>query len=196
MSSDLSEVQDKPAKKKRYAIGGISIGVLVSIFIVGNLSWMGFSGVMEWTNTESFCTSCHEMQVNLREYEKSVHDVNRVGVTATCPDCHVPKPLGPKLFAKLVAVKDIYHHLVGTIDSKEKYNEHRLSMAQAVWKKMKDTDSRECRNCHNVPSMLFDEQQGRAARKHKNMAELNKTCIDCHKGVAHDLPEDYDEEEN
>ncbi len=68
-------------------------------------------------------------------------------------------------------------------------------MAEAVWAKMKATDSRECRNCHSVESMLLDEQQCRAARKHENMQEKGKTCIDCHKGVAHELPLDYEEPE-
>jgi len=71
-----------------------------------------------------------------------------------------------------------------------------LTMAKRVWEKMKDTDSRECRRCHVVDSMALDEQQGRAARKHESMKESGKTCIDCHKGVAHELPQDYDETED
>jgi nitrate/TMAO reductase-like tetraheme cytochrome c subunit len=85
---------------------------------------------------------------------------------------------------------------VGTIDTKEKYDEHRLSMAERVWEKMEATDSRECRRCHVVDSMAFDEQQGRAARKHESMKESGKTCIKCHKGVAHELPPDYEEGED
>ena len=195
-SSNTSSDSQSDKKGRRFSIGGASISILVSTFLVGSLSWSGFNAALDWTNTESFCVSCHEMQQNLKEYEDSVHDKNRTGVKATCPDCHVPKEFGPKMYSKIWAAKDIYYHLTGSIDTQEKYDAHRLSMAEVVWAKMKQTDSRECRNCHDVPSMLFEEQEGRAARKHKNMLEINKTCIDCHKGVAHDLPDGYDEDED
>lgn len=172
----------------------LSMGTVVA-FVLGILFWNGFEATLAWTNTEEFCVSCHEMQTNLLEYQESAHDLSRTGITASCPDCHVPTAFGPKLYAKLYAVKDLYHHLLGTINTPEKYEQHRLTMAQAVWKKMKATDSRECRGCHDVASMDLAQQEGRAARKHKNLEELGKTCIDCHKGIVHELPEDYDEDE-
>jgi len=173
-----------------------SLLVIISAMITGILLLTGFHGVLNATNTESFCISCHEMKINYEEYKDTAHYKNRTGVRATCPDCHVPRDFGPKIVAKIRASKDVWHHLAGTIDSKEKYESYRLTMARTVWKKLKETDSRECRVCHTVESMDFEEQQGRAARKHKKMAEKGQTCIDCHKGVAHELPEDYDEEED
>jgi len=175
---------------------GTSLLAIISAMIAGILMLAGFHGVLNATNTESFCISCHEMKINYEEYKGTVHYKNRTGVRATCPDCHVPRNFGPKMAAKIRASKDVWHHLVGTIDNKEKYEAYRLTMAKAVWQKMKETDSRECRVCHTVKSMDFEEQQGRAARKHKKMAEKGQTCIDCHKGVAHELPEDYDEGED
>lgn len=182
--------------EKKWLTGGASVGVLALFVGLGIVLLGGFNTALAWTNTETFCTSCHEMQTNFNEYKKTIHNSNRTGVRATCPDCHVPHEFGPKMLAKIRAAKDVWHHLVGTIDSKEKYEDYRLTMATRVWEKMKDTDSRECRNCHKVDSMAFDEQQGRAARKHKAMKESGKTCIDCHKGVAHELPLDYDESED
>jgi len=176
--------------------GSVSIVMIVVVFTLGILFWSGFNAAMDWTNTEDFCLTCHEMQVNFDEYEGSLHDKNRVGIVITCPDCHVPREFRPKLWAKLIASKDLYYHVMGTIDTKEKYEAHRLNMAQTVWGKMKATDSRECRNCHSVDDMLLEEQQGRAARKHKSMKEKGNTCIDCHKGVAHELPQDYEESED
>ena len=180
---------------KKWLIGGTSLGALLLAFVLGIVFSGGFNVALGWTNTEAFCTSCHEMQVNYNEYKKTIHNSNRTGVRATCPDCHVPHEFGAKMVAKIVAAKDVWHHLLGTIDSKEKYEDHRLGMAKRVWKKLKDSDSHQCRNCHVVKSMAFDEQQGRAARKHQSMQESGKTCIDCHKGVAHELPQDYDEDE-
>lgn len=180
---------------KKWLVGGVSLGVLLLVLVAGIALSGVFNVTLAWTNTESFCISCHEMQTNFNEYKKTIHNKNRTGVRATCPDCHVPHEFGPKMAAKIVAAKDVWHHLLGTIDSKDKYEDYRLTMAKRVWEKLKATDSRECRHCHVVDSMAMDEQQGRAARKHQSMKESGKTCIDCHKGVAHELPRDYDEAE-
>ncbi len=174
----------------------LSLFLFAVLFVViGINAIVLFNFSLGKTNTEEFCTSCHEMQMNYNEYEDSIHDKNRTGVVAQCPDCHVPKAFWPKMMAKLLAAKDLYHHFVGTIDTEEKYEAYRLKMAKSVWKRMKETDSRECRSCHHAASMDFAEQVGRASRKHKNLAKSGKTCIDCHKGIAHSLPEDYDEED-
>jgi len=57
---------------------------------------------------------------------------------------------------------------------------------------MKDTDSRECRNCHNFEFMDFGEQGRRAVNAHDEGINEGKTCIDCHKGIAHELPDMHD----
>jgi cytochrome c-type protein NapC len=33
-------------------------------------------------------------------------------------------------------------------------------------------------------------------RKHMKAKEEGKTCIDCHKGIAHQLPKEYEDPEN
>jgi len=58
---------------------------------------------------------------------------------------------------------------------------------------MKATDSRECRNCHSFPAMQKTKQRPRAQKNHATAQQRGKTCIDCHKGVAHLLPAEYDE---
>ncbi len=107
-------------------------------------------------------------------------------------DCHVPTSPGPKIIAKIRATKDLYHHFAGTIDSQEKFDARHLEMAETVWAYMSAVDSRECLGCHAVAAMALDEQTPRARRQHSAMLESGETCIDCHKGVAHDLPHDYD----
>lgn len=44
-----------------------------------------------------------------------------------------------------------------------KFDEHRLQMAEREWKRMKQADSRECRNCHNFEYMDFTEQKSVAS---------------------------------
>ena len=60
---------------------------------------------------------------------------------------------------------------------------------------MEATDSRECRNCHDYDSMDYVSQGRRAVDAHTEGFEQGKTCIDCHKGIAHEEPDEPDEEE-
>ncbi len=150
---------------------------------------------MEKTNTLEFCISCHEMKSTVyQEYKKSAHYKNASGVKAICSDCHVPKEWGPKLMRKIQASNEVLHKLLGTIDTVEKFNEHRLVMAERVWADMKATDSRECRNCHSYEDMDFHKQTRRAAEKMKEAIDKGETCIECHKGIAHKLPETDDDD--
>ncbi|PKP69593.1 MAG: 4Fe-4S ferredoxin [Alphaproteobacteria bacterium HGW-Alphaproteobacteria-4] len=172
----------------------LSLGVLtIGGFVVGVFFWGGFHWALEATNTEKFCISCHEMRDNVfAEYEGSVHQSNGSGVCATCPDCHVPKAWGPKLVRKMQASMELYYHFIGrSIDTPEKFAARRLDLASNVWRTMKSTDSRECRNCHNFDFMDFTIQQTRASVEHQAGLDTGKTCIDCHQGIAHDLPAGY-----
>ncbi|MEM0948038.1 MAG: NapC/NirT family cytochrome c [Pseudomonadota bacterium] len=172
-----------------------SIGfVMIAGFLAGILFWGGFHWTLEATNTEEFCTGCHSMETNLGEYRETIHYNNHSGVRAICSDCHVPHEWSHKIKAKVMAVKDIYHELAGTIGTPEKYEAHRLHLASVVWTKMKHSDSRECRNCHNFEYMDFTIQETRAASEHQRALDENMTCIDCHQGIAHNLPEGYMEE--
>jgi len=194
-----------PKKKGKSAFTLLLIGV-----VIGIIFWGGFNTAMEATNTETFCISCHEMEVNVyEEYTNTIHYSNRTGVRATCPDCHVPKDWIHKFVRKVQATNELYHHFQGTIDTPEKFEEKRFELAQNVWRSMKSTDSRECRNCHGYDYMDFEKQETRAMDRHEEMEVSNEvsgehvkakdaglTCIDCHKGIAHSLPAEYDPEQD
>lgn len=170
-------------------------GALLLIgIILGIALWGGFNWAMEMTNTEEFCISCHEMEENVyQELQDTIHFSNRTGVRATCPDCHVPKEWIHKVVRKVQASNELYHHFITKeVDTPEKFEAKRMQLAQNVWNAMKKTDSRECRNCHNFDSMDFDKQESRSGDRHDEAIEAGYTCIDCHKGVAHRLPEGYD----
>lgn len=180
----------EPTTKKgffsRRVILGTTIAGAIIFMIIGVVLWGGFNTAMEVTNTMDFCTSCHEMRDNVyAEYQGSIHDANRSGVRATCSDCHVPRPWIHKVVRKVQATNELYHWTLGTVDTPEKFQEHRLTMAKRVWKAMKATDSRECRNCHDFDTMDAAKQKPRARKQHMNAMERGNTCIDCHKGIAH-----------
>lgn len=165
------------------------------LFALGAVAFLGiavtFNTVLEATNKTEFCISCHTMQTNYEEYKKSAHYANRTGVRVECADCHVPQDFGPKMWAKLVAAKDVFHQVIGTIDTPEKFEAHRMAMAQRVWDKMEATGSRECRSCHDFQAMDFQWQGRRSAVRHQSAMEEGKTCINCHQGVVHSLPQGF-----
>lgn len=170
----------------------VCIGLV--IFFTGGASFIGLNTFFSYTNRTEFCISCHTMQINYEEYKKTLHYKNSAGIKATCADCHVPKAFFPKLYVKILAAKDVYHEILGTIDSKEKYEAHRWDMANRVWQKMRSNDSRECRSCHDYSDMDLSEQDRMARKKHTRAPLQGKTCIDCHAGIAHNEPLEPDEE--
>ncbi|NEX19368.1 butanol dehydrogenase [Thiorhodococcus mannitoliphagus] len=177
--------------------GHISLALTAALLVVGVLLVFGVDFAIKTTNTLEFCTSCHTMQTNYEEYQDSLHYKNTSGVQATCADCHVPKPLGPKLLTKIIAAKDVYHEIAGTIDTPEKFEARRWYLANMVWDRMRANDSRECRSCHEFDNMDLSEQSRSARSRHSTARDKDKTCIDCHRGVVHyepDPPEDSDSE--
>ena len=185
------------AKLKRPSTKYSLIALLSVGFISGIFFWGGFNTVMEATNTLDFCISCHEMRDTVyQEYKQTIHYSNRTGVRAVCSDCHVPKTWGHKMLRKLQASGEVYGKIIGTIDTPEKFEAKRLELATHEWARMKASDSRECRNCHSFEGMDVEKQKLRGAKMHKIAQADNKTCIDCHKGIAHHKPKGMKEDED
>lgn len=171
--------------------GQIGLGVLVVMGGIGGIIfWGGFNTAMEVTNTMKFCVSCHEMESTVyQEYKQTIHYKNASGVQATCSDCHVPKDWTAKVIRKVQATGELYHHFIGTIDTKEKFEAHRATMAKRVWASMEANDSQECRNCHTFEAMDFHAQRAESSKAMQVAAEKGETCISCHKGIAHKMPD-------
>jgi len=170
-----------------FSLGFLTLGG----FIAGIIFWGGFNTAMEATNTEQFCTSCHEMHDNVfAELKTTIHYTNRSGVRAICSDCHVPHDWTDKMARKMQASKEVWGKIFGTISTREKFLDKRLELAKHEWARLKANDSLECRNCHQFDSMDLTRQSRRAAWIHQNYLGTGKnTCIDCHKGIAHQLPD-------
>ena len=145
-----------------------------------------------YTSTEEFCSaSCHEMTTNVAmEFKGTIHDKNRTGVRATCPDCHIPHGQIPLYIRKMGAVHDLWGHFVtGSINTREKFLAKRQELAERVWIYMKENDSRECRGCHTAAKMDPERQSEKAQARHAKAKKERLTCIDCHFAIAHNEPE-------
>ena len=63
-------------------------------------------------------------------------------------------------------------------------------LAEREWARLGANDSLECRNCHSAESMDITRQSQRAVEAHERFLFTGeRTCIDCHKGIAHRLPD-------
>jgi len=168
----------------------LSAGVLLLTLAVSFVMLTAGAAGLAWTNTEQFCIGCHEMRENVyAEFKGTIHDVNRSGVRAICSNCHVPHEPIPLIKRKIRASLELWGHLRGVIDTKEKFEAHRYQLAVRVWTRMKETDSLECRNCHHADAMEPEKQTEKARARHAKMKSEGLTCIDCHFGIAHKEPD-------
>jgi cytochrome c-type protein NapC len=166
--------------------------LLVAGFFGGIIFWGGFNTALEATNKLEFCIGCHEMRDTVyQEYKETVHYTNRTGVRAICSDCHVPKDWTHKLIRKSKASLEVWGTLIGSVDTKEKFEAKRIVMATHEWERMQASGSRECQNCHHFDAMNIQKQKPKAQQNHAQAQKEGKTCIDCHKGIAHLLPKEY-----
>lgn len=172
------------------------LALLTVGFFSGILFWGGFHTGLEATNTLAFCISCHEMRDNVYvEYKETIHYKNRSGVRVICSDCHVPHAWGPKMIRKAKASFEVWGKLVGSIDTREKFEAKRMTLATHEWERMKANGSQECRNCHDFEAMSGEIQKQSVYKKHMGAKAEGKTCIDCHKGIAHHLPKEYKDDD-
>jgi cytochrome c-type protein NapC len=161
--------------------------LLFSLVVGGALIGAG-AATLHFTGTEKFCSSCHTNDA-AAEFKDTIHDKNRTGVRAACADCHLPREFVPMMVRKVQAAREVWGHIAGTIDTKEKYDKHRHAMAVSEWTRMKKNDSQECRNCHTPEAMDPEKQSETARARHAKAKAERTTCIDCHFGIAHTEPD-------
>ena len=165
--------------------------ILTSLLLVllGAAGLGSVNFVVHETSKSEFCFACHSHEQNIRaEYEASSHFANRSGVRAECSDCHLPQDNWFDLMAtKTVVSLDVIPEIMGKLDTPEKWEQHRAEMAEAVWAEYRANDSRYCKHCH-LPSAM-EGQSFMTRRVHQSAQDNGQTCIDCHKGLVHALPE-------
>ncbi|MTH47842.1 NapC/NirT family cytochrome c [Intestinirhabdus alba] len=179
----MSKNLTKRTSRRKIVIVAMLIGIALGAILLA-----GTATVMHKTSDMEFCVSCHTMQQPLAEYQGSVHFQNSKGIRAECADCHVPHQPVSYLATKIGALKDVWGEMTGKIDTPEKYEAHKLEMAQNVWDGLKKSDSATCRSCHDFKAMDVLAQKPEARNQHPVAMKAGDTCIDCHKGVAHILP--------
>ena len=170
--------------KKPLILAGLAGALLMLLMIpVGHK-------VIEYKESPEFCSSCHSMDIAVEEYQQSMHFKNNSGVSADCADCHIP-PGVDGVVRSVKAVKEVYHHILGTIDTPEKYEENRMRMAKQAWADFDKSQSSACRTCHTYDAMDFAKQHDSAGAKQMKdaFAANDQNCVTCHRGIAHKMPD-------
>ncbi|MGB5211249.1 MAG: NapC/NirT family cytochrome c [Gammaproteobacteria bacterium] len=175
---------------------GIPIGGFLML-VVGAAGLLVMNTVLHVTSTTEFCLSCHTHTVNsVDEYEASSHANNASGVRAQCADCHLPNPeehwfryVGMKMIVSL----DIIAEIRGIAHDPADYEAHRGPWAKKVWIEYRENKSEFCLHCHAFDHMVEADQPRMAQRRHSKAEERGQSCIDCHQGIVHKLPENWDQ---
>jgi nitrate/TMAO reductase-like tetraheme cytochrome c subunit len=168
------------------------LALLILGLVVGAGAVIGTQVMVAATGTDEFCgNACHSMTWIAKEHKASAHGVNRTGVGAGCHNCHIPHDYPQLLFYKAKAgIKDAIGEMRGVINTEEKFKKARLDMAKHVWAEYKENNSANCRTCHKFSDAVLAKQKEFAQPMHKQVLEGKATCIDCHKGVGHDAPDE------
>src|SRR5262245_65810206 len=71
---------------------GLLLAVAAAAFVfLGVVAVALTNAFVNYTSTDSFCgTTCHSMTWAAKTYKRATHFDNRIGVRATCGDCHIP----------------------------------------------------------------------------------------------------------
>ncbi len=174
-------------------------------FVCSNLKWIAVAGgftffglalsavyasTLDYVSTLDFCAhTCHEMEATVyQEYTQTKHFKNEHGVVVTCAQCHVPHNNWPAtLKSKVLASFELWNHFVDQEYKLENFNPRRPALAEKVWAQFAATNARECKACHQYSNMVLEEQRPPVRAQHEDAMKIDQNCLDCHKGITHDL---------
>lgn len=171
-----SQESKKSAKKKVWWFG-LAVGVVLTGVVVVASGYM-----IETTNKDTFCVSCHSMNPFRDSWKADIHGGNNAkGFTAQCVDCHLPHgDFIEYLTTKAkTGTNDIIKNM--TIDAAS-YD----WIGQAEKNRLKFTYDSACRRCHQqidiAPGM---PRGGFMAHRAYLRGDTTKKCADCHPHVGH-----------
>ena len=161
---------------KKTIFFGLSIGVIISFITVLASGFM-----VEVTNTDSFCVTCHAMTPFRSSWKDSVHGgKNPKGLTAQCVDCHLPHGNFIEYFTAkaITGTGDVIQNLI--IDTST-FNWEK----NAEERRHKFTYDSACRRCHNNLTPQGMKRGGLLAHRAYLIGETKKKCSSCHPNVGH-----------
>ena len=165
----------KSGNKKSWLFG-VVVGIVLMVVTVLASGFM-----IETTNTDTFCVSCHVMTPFRASWQEAVHGgQNPKGLAAQCVDCHLPHGNFFEYFMTKAktGTSDVIHNFY--IDE-ESYD----WAAAAEKNRLKFTFDSACRHCHHVLTPPGMPSGGFIAHRAYLRGETKKTCAGCHPHVGH-----------
>lgn len=135
------------------------------------------------TSSETFCTSCHSMELVAEPYRQSSHYMPSSGVQASCGDCHVSEGVFAATWDHFLGTKDLINQIFGPDYDDPVINAlHLPEAAFAARRWFKAKGSATCKRCHvqgaihgTRPDTLLIHQ----------LDAKGKSCIECHYNLVH-----------
>ncbi|MBK1638135.1 hypothetical protein CKO24_03615 [Rhodothalassium salexigens DSM 2132] len=193
MMSDQSPRGPLARLKALWARPTVRLGTVLFIggAALGLVGAGGTATMVQHTNKTEFCVACHVYDDFYEEYKGSVHHTNATGNRAECADCHIPHDnwINMMVHKARSGLKDAAAYTVGGINTPEEFEERRAVLAKEVWARYERENSMRCRRCHETEAWDLTAQSQAAQGAHQAVLSGNATCIDCHKGIAHSIPE-------
>jgi nitrate/TMAO reductase-like tetraheme cytochrome c subunit len=138
---------------------------LLFVSLVGCIIVFGGGyGVLSFTNSPTFCSSCHEMAPEYSTFTASAH--NQI----SCVQCHIKPGTINMLTHKMKSMKEVYYHVTGVPE-------------QIVQTEEEAVSNENCLQCHSKNRLVT--ASGDLKVNHKGHIEEDIPCITCHAGVVH-----------
>ncbi|WP_028116158.1 NapC/NirT family cytochrome c [Ferrimonas senticii] len=170
------------------------MGLVAVGLVIGALGFWGTQNILHATSSDAFCMTCHAQHSLKDEVMASAHGNNAMGIVAQCQDCHLPPGQIDYLVKKIIVSKDVIGYLtIDGFETQEWLEENRKEQAELARDYIRSIDSASCQSCHtniyeNQPEAMKKMAKRMHAKNFEKAPEDRKTCIDCHKGVAHPYP--------
>ncbi|MEN8141461.1 MAG: NapC/NirT family cytochrome c [Thermodesulfobacteriota bacterium] len=169
-------LKSEPARGKKALWVGLFMGVLLALVTVLASGFM-----VETTNTDTFCVSCHAMTPFRASWKESVHGgQNPQGFAAQCVDCHLPHGN----FVEYLTTKAITG--TGDVIHNIGFNPEEFDWAaNAEENRLDFTFDSACRHCHVNLTPPGIKRGGLIAHREYLTGKIKKQCVECHSHVGH-----------
>jgi nitrate/TMAO reductase-like tetraheme cytochrome c subunit len=150
---------------------------------------------VNWSSSDKFCgTACHSMTWAAAAYQQSPHYINRVGIRASCGECHIPYDSGhgtAKQYAKLLlfkadrGAKDFWYEARKSIATNEEWEKRRPALSSTFQSYLRQHNYITCRGCHSLDAFGGAGSHMKVVI-HRGLANGSSfDCLQCHVNIGH-----------
>jgi cytochrome c-type protein NapC len=147
------------------------------------------------SSSDKFCGStCHSMTWANAAYQQSPHYINRVGVRASCGECHIPYDSGHATAAQYVKLllfkadrgaKDFWYEANRSIATKEEWEKRRPALSNTFQSYLTRHNYITCRGCHSLGAFGGARSHMKVVIHHGLASASSFDCLQCHSNIGH-----------